>query len=173
MKVIKHKDGIYEVENFLTDEELRAIVESIKEDKFKEMHPGTTIQHLHYSLSFIREVSNRMMSYFENAKSYVPITNIRRLKTNEFMHPHGDNDTKDPKNEVIFGVVIYLNDDFLGGELKYSDIGFSIKPKSASMVVHSADIRHEVLQVKSGNRYCLTSFIYGDGSTKFKTNLLQ
>jgi Rps23 Pro-64 3,4-dihydroxylase Tpa1-like proline 4-hydroxylase len=174
MKVIKHKDGIYEVEKFLTDEELQAILESTKEDNFIEVHPGNIVQDLNqHSLSFIPEICARMMSYFENPQSHTKITNIRRLKTNEFMYPHKDNDSKYTEHEIIFGVIIYLNDNFVGGELKYTDIGFSIKPKSASMVIHNTDIKHEVLPVISGNRYCLTSFIYGDSNTKFKINLLQ
>lgn len=173
MNIIKHRDGIYEVEDFLTNEELQAILESSKEDNFIEVHHGNTVQDLNqYSLSFIPQINDRMIGLFENSQSHTKIANIRRLKTGEFMYPHKDNDTKYAEHPIMYGVVIYLNDDFTGGELKYTDIDFSIKPKSASMVIHETDIKHEVLPVLSGNRYCLTSFIYGDESTKFKFNLL-
>lgn len=169
MNITKHYDGIYEVENFLTDEEINIILSPENPNQFIDLWHGTTVQDIMPSaLSTVEEISNRFMSCLDNASSHTYITNIRRLKEGENMPPHIDSGYEEGKGTKVFGVVIYLNDDFTGGDLKYPDLDIAIKPKKASLMIHSANILHKVLRVTSGNRYCLTSFIFGDESTKVK-----
>lgn len=167
MNIVKHLDGIYEVENFLTNEEIKKVLSSENTNNFVDLWIGTTVQDLTKdSLSLMKEVCERFMLFFDNALSHTEITNIRRIKEGEHMPSHTDTGYEENKGNRVFGIVIYLNDDFTGGELNYPNINMNIKPKIGSLVIHKADILHKVLPVISGNRYCLTSFIFGDDSTK-------
>ena len=168
MTVINYGNEIYEVEDFLTEDEVKCILSSAN-GPFFESHPGNIIKDLSpESLSVVPDIYKKLMSYFENAHSHTPITNIRRLQNNEFMSSHADGGEPGSKQKIIFGLAMYLNDEFSGGELNYPDLDIKIKPKKYSLVVHNAQIQHAVLPVTHGTRYSITAFIFGDNTTKFK-----
>jgi hypothetical protein len=82
------------------------------------------------------------------------------------MGAHRDNELDDT---VLFGVVIYLNDNYEGGEIYYQDLNLTIKPKARSMIIHPAGIKHEVLNVKGNHtRYTFSIFVRGDSKTKIQ-----
>jgi hypothetical protein len=60
-----------------------------------------------------------------------------------------------------YATVIYLNDDYQGGELFFRDLGLRIKPPIRSLLIFSADLLHGVDKVLDGpHRYVVTSFIF-------------
>jgi hypothetical protein len=167
MIVNTHCLGIYEIENFLTEDEVNGLLLSVNSDEFTQSHPGNIVKDLvPESSKFIPEIVNRLMSCFTNAQSNTRISNIRRLKDGEFMYPHKDGGYPDSKQTIVFGVAIYLNDEFTGGEINYPDLNISINPKRLSIVIHDAKLLHQVLPVKSGIRYSITTFVFGDETTK-------
>lgn len=162
-------EGVYEVENFLTDDEIYTLLLSATKDGFIESHPGNVVKDLlEESLIVVSTISDRIMSFFENAHSHTKITKIRRLTKGESMMLHKDSGYPQLKTKIVFGVAIYLNNDFDGGYLNYPELNISIKPKMGSMVIHDAKFLHQVLPVLNGSRYSLTTFINGDDSTKIK-----
>ena len=56
--------------------------------------------------------------------------------------------------------LIYLNDDYVGGELEYKngDDQIKIKPKKHSIIIMSDKLPHRVLPVTEGIRYSLVVF---------------
>lgn len=142
---------------------------SKNDEGFAKSHPGNIVKtFVAESASFIPAISDRLMSLFNNADHHTEITNLRRLKEGEFMYSHRDNGYPDSKKTIVFGVAIYLNDDFTGGEISYPDLNLSVKPKRSSIVIHDATLLHKVLPVKSGIRYSITTFIFGDDSTTIR-----
>ena len=169
----KIAQGIYEVENFLTEDELCALLLSASEEGFVEYNIGNNVKDLiGDSVKVASSISDKIISYFENAQSQTPIKNIRRLKKGEYMDIHIDGGYPNVKKKIVFGIAIYLNDNFDGGELNYPDLNISIKPKACNMVIHESHIAHKVLTVNSGVRYSLTAFIFGDDNTKIKDSLI-
>lgn len=79
------------------------------------------------------------------------------------MDVHSD-DADSSKFKVFHGLVIYLNDDFSGGELQYPNLGISHSPVAKSLVIHPAtdDYIHLVAEVTDGVRYSMTSFVTSD-----------
>ena len=168
MTVINYGNDIYEVENFLTEDEVECLLSSTN-GSFFESHPGNIIKDLSTeSLTVVPGIYSKIMSYFENAHAHTPITNIRRLQDNEFMSSHADGGDPNSKQKIIFGLAMYLNDEFTGGELNYIGLDTTIKPKKYSLVIHDAELQHEVLPVTGGVRYSITAFIFGDDTTRFK-----
>lgn len=83
---------------------------------------------------------------------------IIKFEKGHFMKEHHDGGTE---NIIKYGTVLYLNDDFVGGETYYTGAGKEIKPIARSLILHPGNYlyRHGVREVTSGIRYILTSFI--------------
>lgn len=78
--------------------------------------------------------------------------------------PHSDAYNIDGSPHVSpwrnYGSVLYLNDDYQGGQTFYSNFDVEIQPKAGSLAVHPADILHYhgVREVKGSTRYTIVVF---------------
>jgi hypothetical protein len=62
----------------------------------------------------------------------------------------------------IYGICLYYNDEYAGGELEYSELGIIHKPKARSLVLHGGNILHKSLSVLDDlPRYFSTTFVRG------------
>ncbi len=86
---------------------------------------------------------------------------LNRTMPGQSLPAHDDMGPPELDLPVAHGVVIYINDDYEGGQLYYSKLGLEIKPKRGMLVIHSAAAlyEHGVRQVTSGIRYGLTLFV--------------
>jgi hypothetical protein len=57
-----------------------------------------------------------------------------------------------------FICMAYINDNFVGGELNFPDIGVTYSPSAGDIIIYQAKEKHEVLELTEGSRY---SFGYG------------
>ena len=89
---------------------------------------------------------------------YTGFNILYRSVIGQLMKTHSDSGLG-PKFK--YGVVLYLNDDYEGGEIFYPNIGLEFKPKAYSLVLHPAHeaYRHGVKEVSSGIRYSMTTFL--------------
>ena len=106
------------------------------------------------------DIYKRVSKLFDNNLHAQMIQMIHKTDKHSFWERHSDNSGG---NEIKYGVVIYLNEDFEGGELYYPNLNQTIKPETGMLVSHSGNEDHEVLKVHSGDRYTLTSFIRSQG----------
>jgi hypothetical protein len=176
-KINIYHGRIYEVEGFISPPEVEPLLVAIAsspesawfDDDFPEHWNGKTFPISRGGDKQIKDtlrlLDEKVCSYVENLVDFVKINNIHRFRKGDTMNPHVDNAGNDFNN--VFGAVIYLNEDFGGGELYYPELNFSIKPKANSLVMHDASLLHQVLEVTDGIRYTLTTFIEGDSTTKF------
>jgi hypothetical protein len=58
-----------------------------------------------------------------------------------------------------FGAVVYLNDDYEGGEINFPTLNLSIKPTKGSLLYWPGYLPHSVSPVTSGTRYTLPIFL--------------
>jgi hypothetical protein len=169
MKLIKHAEGVYEIERFL-DEELRStlVSEAQLDIDWDTTHIGSTVKDMSYESRLkMNNVYKTIETLFINIESIIYSRELRRLRNSEFMWPHEDGGNPDDPRKIVFGIAIYLNDTFTGGELIYPDLGLSVTPRPGSMVIHSAHLKHQVFPVLGGERYSITTFVFGNKSTKF------
>lgn len=169
MNIKKHYDGIYEIENFLTQSQINLFLSEAKNDKkWQKKSKGNIVKEVSpKAFEEIVKIFDKTSSLFSNVKRISYSNTIRKLSNEEFMWPHLDSGYDKESSKIVFGVVIYLNNDFKGGELIYPEIGLSLTPKPGNMVFHDAKIKHQVFPTFSGERYSITTFIFGDGTTKF------
>lgn len=169
MKLVKHAEGVYEIKEFLNQKTIMSFLSKAEEDlPWETTHVGNTIKDMGDELYFKTIKMHKVIETFFINSSISYSNNLRRLTNGEFMWPHTDKGNPDDPRKIIFGIAIYLNDNFHGGELIYPDLGLSITPKAGSMVIHSAHLKHQVFPVVNGKRYSITTFVFGDESTKFK-----
>ena len=146
------------IKNFLTKEECKNLVEEAKNSNdWKPQNKDTGIFILKSkNHSLMVDIYKRVSKLFDSNLHAQTIRMIHKTDKNSFWERHSDNSGGD---EIKYGVVIYLNQDFEGGELFYPDLGITIKPEEGMLVYHDGDEDHEVLKVISGDRYTLTSFM--------------
>lgn len=129
---------------------------SRKDEKYEHLYAGPFYK-INYKLSKIFESYSRL----ERVSSFLRSTGDNP----KGMEVHSD-DGHESHSDIIYGVVIYLNDDFEGGELYYPDLDIVYTPNAGDMVIHGGYIRHGTNPVTSGSRFFCTTFVHGDDNTK-------
>lgn len=92
--------------------------------------------------------------------------------SNYVMFPHADDipydlsekNLNERKSFVSKGIVIFINDDFEGGEVVYVNKDISIKPKAGTLVCHPGTIEysHAVNKFYNGDRIIASMFVHKD-----------
>jgi hypothetical protein len=98
-------------------------------------------------------------------KNNLSITKPNPLSISKYMKgssmgKHVDNYGNNLKVEPIMSAVLYLNDDYEGGELHFENQGVTIKPKAGSVVIFPSvePFYHESKEILSGNKYMSPAF---------------
>lgn len=92
---------------------------------------------------------------------YLPVYfGINKYDVGVYMGPHVDSGYgADDKSTV--SMVIYLNDEYEGGEIEFPDHGISIKPEAGSAVVFpSVGCLHDPKPTISGTKYMIPLFFF-------------
>jgi hypothetical protein len=171
MKVNRLSPDVYEVEDFVTVEQQEKILEfckSLDESSWWNLVEGQEKESFFYGKQFhgfkpevFDEIDDNVERLFvgELSPSHVA---LQRYKSNEAMGVHKDYWLKDLDYYIRYGIAIYYNDDYIGGEIEYPELGIVHKPKARSLLMHGGNIAHGTLPVKSDSpRYFSTTFIHG------------
>ena len=176
-------DKLWEYENFLTREEVDAImgvVSSSEESSwFSENLPDYDQHHAGKTLPvgntpelepIINKINARVDALFLGATSMVNIGSVVRgssIYTPVGLHrDNEDEDMSDNRNaDNKYGILMYLNDTFDGGEICYPELGIEYKPKPGVLLIHYAGNLHGVNPISNGVRYSMTSFAWGLSAT--------
>lgn len=102
-------------------------------------------------------------------------TSVKNIEPTQFLKygvggrydDHNDSEDWDSNNQLKrvinrdITVLFYLNDDYEGGELEFTRLGLTIKPKRGMMVAFPSYIEfsHRVHPITSGTRYNLVTWI--------------
>lgn len=171
MKYNKIYEEIIEIPNFLSEENCKKIIEileSSSEEFWIENNSSNWNKRIFSNnlkniynkklYPFKKIIKQQMLDTFGE---FYKITNdlviIQRMIPNSGgLDEHKDN-IKDP--DVKYGIVLYYNDDYEGGEIEYPEIKISYKPKVGSLIIHKAEYSHKVNEVFFKTRYMSTFFI--------------
>jgi hypothetical protein len=168
MKYNKIHEGIVEIPNFLSKDccqEIINYVVSFPEElwlkKDSENWDGRILSDFQdVKFNLLRrnvgdKIQNLFDSYYQIVNNYTTIQRI--LPNTNGLSEHRDN-INDP--DVKYGLVLYYNEDYTGGEIEYSEIGISYKPREGSLIIHRGEYLHKVNPVVSGIRYMSTFFVH-------------
>lgn len=85
---------------------------------------------------------------------------IKKYDTGGAIPAHTDRDHDKDFNTYDWTALVYLNDDYDGGELEFNSLGYSIKPSAGSIIFFSSDEVHTAHAVVSGNKYFMFFYIH-------------
>lgn len=105
----------------------------------------------------------------KNIKGKEDQMNILKYEKAGFLPEHSDHGI----SSRTLSVVMYLNDDYVGGEISFPQVGVTIKPEAGSVIFFPSNFvfTHQISEVKEGIRYALPNWyhnminkIYSDGT---------
>jgi hypothetical protein len=118
-----------------------------------------------------RRVTERLRSFYElTAPVFADTVQLVRWRTGMHMLPHADRAHADGSRHDTayrdFASVIYLNDDFTGGELYFPRLDLTVKPAAGMLLAFTGGWHHEhgVLNVESGERLTMPAFYTFDAA---------
>ena len=154
------EDGIFAVNNFISEDECKKIVETLKSAKYTVRKDNILVYELNEeSLSQSNFIENKIK---ENISDPLLIKEggFNCILQGNSMSKHNDLDGFDHRNfSKKYGVVLYLNN-FDDGEINYPKLNVSYHPSPGDLLVHKSYIEHEVLKVNSDSRYTYTSYLW-------------
>lgn len=168
MKVNLLSPDIYEIEDFVSVDEQTAILDyckSLDEDEWWHEEQKETFFYGKQKLGQLPEVfdtiNHKVQNLFSNVLYVGPVA-LQRYLDKEPMQVHRDYWIKDIEYYIRYGIVIYYNEDYLGGEIEYPELGIIHKPKARSLVLHGGNVLHGPKKVIGENtRYFSTAFVRG------------
>lgn len=172
------ENALWEYENFLTEEELSTLMSlatttpesgwsTSESNPQPENYDGKALNLVDNEIGrpIVDELNSRISSLFIDTTQVIRTGSIIRNSSN--ILPKGfhrdDVDLSSPTGrcDCTYGLVMYLNDDFTGGELVYPELDIEYTPKRGSLVIHRAGELHGVKEIHSGMRYSMTAFMWG------------
>lgn len=170
---------VWTVDNLLDEAECRALIDRIEADG-PARAPITTAQGFVMD-SRIRNNTRVMWDdpalaakLYARVAPFVPATmcgamtpvgaNERwrcyRYEPGQYFAPHYDGAfVRDAHEESLLTFIVYLNDDFTGGETAFNDFGVSVRPKAGQALLFQHRLLHESTPLVSGTKYAARSDI--------------
>ena len=87
---------------------------------------------------------------------------IQKYDVGAYMGPHVDSTDMTEQKSPTISIVVYLNDDYQGGEIEFPNQGITLKPKAGSMVIFPSydPYLHDPKPVISGDKYMSPVFCF-------------
>jgi hypothetical protein len=152
---------VWEVENFLSEEELIRFDDHIKQTEWVTQERWVNPTYFNNTSVFpdIKFIENRATKLTDYKYIWGGLGIIMRIQPGMELNPHVDDYNKPSlvKHDCL-SATIYLNDDFEGGELYYSNLNIDYKPKRGSIVFHPGfeDLyMHGVREVIGSSRHAI------------------
>jgi len=105
--------------------------------------------------SIKQKIQNYIKTNLHN-EVYCDTIDLVRWQHGKEMPPH-----KDAMDNYMYrdwGSILYLNDDYSGGNTYYPEFDVEIKPQTGTLIVHEGNILHGVKTVYGNTRYTIASF---------------
>ena len=168
-------DRIFTVQNFLSEDEIELLLSMVKDpnvwliSQYKNKYSdNNAIKKLypkeHELLENIRNRWKKLISKFYDVEIETYNGNICKWPVGGLQRPHADKEWNDgspgEQNYYDIGSVVYLNDDYTGGEIYFPQHGISLKPERGSATAFPGDLFfiHGVSEVKDTERYAIPIF---------------
>jgi len=169
-------DLIFTINNFLSKDECDILLNAAKTlDIWKE---NSSYRNKYSSNEKLKELDlvafetlqkvcerfKKEVSSFFNVKIETYSTPISKWSIGNDQQPHADKEWADgtpaEPNYFDIGSVIYLNDDYEGGEIYFTQHDFKMKPKATNAIAFPGDMYflHGVTKVLEKNRYTIPIF---------------
>lgn len=101
-----------------------------------------------------------------NVKSKERFTRLLKFIDSDFMPSHSDHGT----TSRVISAILYLNENYDGGELHFPYLDITIKPSSGSVILFPSNFiyTHEVKKITSGTRYSFPNWFHNINTPNLK-----
>jgi Rps23 Pro-64 3,4-dihydroxylase Tpa1-like proline 4-hydroxylase len=154
-----NKEDIKSIKNFVEPEDAQYLVDLMEDLKSKNQlsnERGDGTHRLYNSdniilTNFVKKYSKK---FIDGRDLYVTENLVALYEEGSFMKAHVDA----PDDVEFVSTVIYLNDDYTGGELSFPQVskGYTYVPQKYELIYFPTPFLHGVKPVKSGKRYIIT-----------------
>ena len=154
-----NKEEIKSFKNYVEPQDAQSLINLMDELKLKNQlnnERGDGTFRLYNSnqpvlFDFVKKYSDK---FIKNKSLYVTEYLVALYEEGAFMNVHRD--VEDDSETV--STVIYLNDEYTGGELSFPEIdgGYAYTPEKYELIHFPTPYLHGVSPVKSGKRYIIT-----------------
>ena len=105
-------------------------------------------------LSSYRSMFNINETFF-----YTESNSLLKYTDSQYYKAHYDGDTSSRR---VVSPIVYLNEDYEGGEIEFVNFGIKIKPKAGSLLVFPSNYayRHIAHPVTSGEKYAIVTWVH-------------
>lgn len=174
------KEDICCYDNFISSEDCKKLVEYYKskpesawtrvafyESYGMNMEDDPRLENFGLPQNYISELAERMKLAVEqglNKKVRKVSTHSQKWETGSYANFHSDNTHMDGTPSAFekskYVCLLYLNDDYVGGQLDFRDHPITIDPPEGLLVTFPGGFKniHQVKRVKAGTRYTLGAF---------------
>lgn len=174
MELVQHSPSIWTIKNFISQEECAHLIEFSEQQGYQEAE--ISLQSGPKMIKGIRNNSRLILTdpvlaagYWDKLKSFCPEQlddtiavglneqfRFYKYENNQRFKRHVDGRFKrNELEESRITFMIYLNEQFDGGETAFDEI--SIIPKTGDALLFIHEVKHEGCPVKSGIKYALRS----------------
>jgi hypothetical protein len=173
MNKVYVSDDIFYIENFIDKEDLEKLSYFMKDKNGLKPWPNS----IHLTKSFFQ--NNESESFYKKYKekcslllsdkeyTVFPDQVLKYSQSNIgdwAFYPHADAyDIVNTEGDIpIWAYVLYLNEDYEGGEIVYTVKNITLKPKAGTIIVHSSSeaCTHGVKAILSGERFVIAGFVF-------------
>lgn len=153
-------------DNYLTIFECDELYQTFIDAKFRDLRPddiwANRVKHPEYTEHYKNKIiANRTVECekFFNKKFKMTSINMTLWKSGHEMPPHSDYGGLNEYPDREYASIIYLNDDYQGGEIYIPELKFELKPKKGQLVCfQGGKYMHGVKKILKGER--LTSICW-------------
>jgi len=122
-------------------------------------------------LKILREICvNQISPHYDKQITKFECPQLLYYEPGGHYHAHADADHCDKRTGVWqrrtqrdYTILLFLNDDYEGGQLEFGNFGIRISPSAGDLVCFPSDFHHahEAKAVVNGNRVCIVTWVVG------------
>lgn len=157
----KKTPEILVIQDFIDPDDLLSILDFLKNNQFMRAHQNQMGRNNFELFTENKNIADIIYKKSKRTFKLIEKPNILEFYSYEkgdFLTAHSDKPTKfDSHQNSNYTAIIYLNDDFVGGETYFSDKNEIIYPKAGNLLLFQHQLRHEGKVVELGTKYIFRS----------------
>ena len=125
-----------------------------------------------------RAIATRVEPTMDCKVEWMEEPHILKYEPGSFYATHADSENLNPDSNLWekildrdVSMLLYLDDDYEGGELEFPNFNFKMRPRAGMLVYFPSDsrYRHSALAVTSGTRHAIVTWMSLEGVEKVRT----
>ena len=152
-------DDIYFVPNFLTKKDCTYLMELLNELNFTKAHQFEKGRHNKEIFTENEIIKNIIISKIPKCVNKLDVKAISetfefyKYEIGDFIKPHTDSSVELENGfNSNYTAIVYLNDNYFGGETYFETKNLKIKPESGALLLFKQELVHEALIVQNGTK---------------------